>query len=643
MDPSGGFVVVWRGRDYFVRARWFDARGGPLGSERQMSSPNALNFPAVAADRKASLVAWSVPPDEVDGHMFKLDGQPIGAEFFVGHHFQNGAFPAPAAVPGAGFVVVWMEWQQVSNRYVRGRRFDRAGDSVGPEFTVNQYTVGVWPSPSVAVSPNGDFIVVWERRSSIDITGFIWGRRMTASGTPLGPDFLVSETSSATRHDPNVATDDQGNFVVTWMEFTAALGGRAKARRFDASGSGLGSEFVVNAFPRPLSYHPVVAGDAAGNFTVVWEQNDGYSSYDVLGRRFTATGAPRGAVFKVNTYSAGLQREPAIAGDGHGNFIVVWNSTHMPDGLRRAFGRRYGGLVPAAMAVSAGGNDVLELGESFQLMPAWRNISGVAQTFQGRSSGVTSPPGVSMSLSAEATYGPIADNESGTCGTCFTGSLTGQRPAGHLDARFVETVVPDTLGQVQRWKLHIGDSFTDVGRTSPFYRFVETLLHRAVTGGCGGTAYCPTDSVTREQMAVFVLTALEGADYAPPSCTMSVFADVPPSSPFCRWIEELARRGVTGGCGGGNYCPAAPVSREQMAVFVLRTLDPPLNPPVCAPPNLFNDVPETSVFCPWIEELARRGIVAGCGGGNYCPAAPVTREQMAVFLTGTFGLTLYGP
>jgi len=34
-------------------------------------------------------------------------------------------------------------------------------------------------------------------------------------------------------------------------------------------------------------------------------------------------------------------------------------------------------------------------------------------------------------------------------------------------------------------------------------------------------------------------------------------------------------------------------------------------------------------------------VVAGCGGGNYCPAAPVTREQMAVFLTATFGLRLY--
>jgi hypothetical protein len=78
-----------------------------------------------------------------------------------------------------------------------------------------------------------------------------------------------------------------------------------------------------------------------------------------------------------------------------------------------------------------------------------------------------------------------------------------------------------------------------------------------------------------------------------------------------------------------------------MAVFVLRTLDPALNPPACTTP-VFNDVPATSIFCRWIEELVRRAIVTGCGNNNYCPAADVTREQMSVFLTVTFGLTLYG-
>src|SRR6185503_7634988 len=124
-------------------------------------------------------------------------------------------------------------------------------------------------------------------------------------------------------------------------------------------------------------------------------------------------------------------------------------------------------------------------------------------------------------------------------------------------------------------------------------------------------------------------------------CTTPVFGDVPASSGFCRYVEELARRGVVNGCGGGNYCPADPVTREQMAVFTLRTLDPTLNPPACTTP-VFADVPASSPFCKWIEELARRGVVTGCGGGNYCPTQSVTRDQMAVFLAQTFSLQLYG-
>jgi hypothetical protein len=143
-------------------------------------------------------------------------------------------------------------------------------------------------------------------------------------------------------------------------------------------------------------------------------------------------------------------------------------------------------------------------------------------------------------------------------------------------------------------------------------------------------------------MAVFVLTALDPTINPTPCAAPNLFTDVPETSPFCRWIEELVNRGVVTGCGPNLYCPTGPATREQMAVFVLRTLDPSLNPPACVPPNMFADVPETSPFCRWIEELANRGVVTGCGGGNYCPTAVVTREQMSVFLAVTFGLVLYG-
>jgi glucose/arabinose dehydrogenase len=180
-------------------------------------------------------------------------------------------------------------------------------------------------------------------------------------------------------------------------------------------------------------------------------------------------------------------------------------------------------------------------------------------------------------------------------------------------------------------------TFADVPPTAFAWDFIERIHEAGVTGGCGADNYCPGSPTTREQMAVFVLRALDPT-LSPPPCGAPLFADVPATSPFCRWIEELARRQVVSGCGGGNYCPTLAVSRAQMAVFALATLEGPgYLPPACTTP-VFADVPASSPFCRWIEELARRGITGGCGGGNYCPDDPVTRAQMAVFLVTTFGL-----
>jgi len=114
--------------------------------------------------------------------------------------------------------------------------------------------------------------------------------------------------------------------------------------------------------------------------------------------------------------------------------------------------------------------------------------------------------------------------------------------------------------------------FTDVPCSSGFAPWINELVAEGVTGGCGnGTTYCPTDPVKRQQMAVLLLRTLEGSAYAPPACVSATFGDVPCDSPFAPWIYDLVARAITGGCGGGNYCPVDPATRGQMAVFVVKT------------------------------------------------------------------------
>jgi hypothetical protein len=178
--------------------------------------------------------------------------------------------------------------------------------------------------------------------------------------------------------------------------------------------------------------------------------------------------------------------------------------------------------------------------------------------------------------------------------------------------------------------------FADVPDSQQFYFHVTKLVSNAITVGCGGGNYCPLSSVTRQQMAVFLLKAKNGLCYVPPPCT-GVFPDVPCPSTFANWIEALAAAGITGGCGGGNYCPTNPVTRQQMAVFLLKTKHGSAYvPPACS--GDFGDVPCPSQFADWIEQLAAEGITGGCGSGNYCPTQAVRRDQMAAFLYNTFQL-----
>ncbi len=178
--------------------------------------------------------------------------------------------------------------------------------------------------------------------------------------------------------------------------------------------------------------------------------------------------------------------------------------------------------------------------------------------------------------------------------------------------------------------------FLDVPQADAFHSYVETIFRAGITSGCGGGNYCRNASVRRDQMAVFLLKAEHGSNYLPPSCT-GVFTDVPCPGAFTDWVEQLAAEGITGGCGTGLYCPANPVTRAQMAVFLLKTEHGPAYvPPDCT--GVFDDVACPGTFTNWIERLYAEAVTGGCGTGPliYCPGNPNTRGQMAVFLTKTF-------
>jgi len=645
-DGRGRFVTVWTDRaDGMVKGQLFDRGGARLGDEFVASSATGA-FPEVALrpDRGSFVVAWRQNPGLIFVRRYDETATALGAPVQVSSGPVAGR--PNAAVDGKGnFVVAW-QGDDGDHYGVLARSIDSAGTPRGGEFLVNTYTTQGQAYPDVAVTGDGSFVVVWTSSDgSPALTPKPKARRFDAASGPVGAEFSLGATGVVS---PNVAAAPDGGLAVAVSAFTSAGSTNdILLRRFDATGNQRGSDFVVNTTTAGSQTLPRISADVQGDLVVSWrDYNDGNLAA-VRARRLRSDGTPRGNDFLVNTYTPGNQFASLTAShlgvDAVGNFVLGWSSPQIPGGGTDVYAQRFGGVYPDAVQVDAAGNGVFEAGEAVAIRPTWRNLGGGLRTFAATIESFAGPAGPAYTITdGVGDYGTLADGATRTCTDCYVLQVDGSRPAAHWDAVAVESLTPDTLGQRKSWTLHVGGSFTDVPAGNPFYKFVETLLHFSVTGGCGPGLFCPAGSTTRAQMAVFVLGAKEGAGYTPPACTTPMFNDVPAASPFCRFVEELARRGVASGCGGGAYCPDAPVTREQMAVFVLRTLDPTLDPPACVIPP-FGDVPTSSPFCRWIVELVRRGVVSGCGGGSYCAAEAVTRQQMGVFISVTFGLVLYGP
>jgi hypothetical protein len=252
---------------------------------------------------------------------------------------------------------------------------------------------------------------------------------------------------------------------------------------------------------------------------------------------------------------------------------------------------------------------------------------------------------VDPTLTYTVTSGSLA------AGDAFSGTLI--RAAGESSGTY--PISQGTLTAGSNYNLtFVGANFTILPPTTidptfidvPFnywaWSWIESIYQAGITGGCSTNPmmYCPTNSVTRAQMAVFLLRGIHGGTYAPPVATGAVFYDVPSNYWAAAWIEQLYREGITAGCGNGNYCPENPVTRDQMAVFLLRSKHTSAYIPPAASGTVFVDVPSNYWAAAWIEQLAAEGVTAGCGGGNYCPTNPVTRDQMAVFIQRTFSLPL---
>ncbi|OGP73103.1 MAG: hypothetical protein A2V86_11155 [Deltaproteobacteria bacterium RBG_16_49_23] len=179
--------------------------------------------------------------------------------------------------------------------------------------------------------------------------------------------------------------------------------------------------------------------------------------------------------------------------------------------------------------------------------------------------------------------------------------------------------------------------FADSPETSWAEDYINTLFYNDLTKGCSASPllFCPDDGVTREQMAAFIIRAMEGDPTA--TCEATPFPDVSVFDTFSMHIERLKARGITLGYADGTYIPGNFITREEMAAFIVRAVEGgQFFEGPCAGPSPFLDVLASNPFCKNIERLKALNVTLGCGGGNYCPNGYVLREQMAAFIARGF-------
>ncbi len=170
---------------------------------------------------------------------------------------------------------------------------------------------------------------------------------------------------------------------------------------------------------------------------------------------------------------------------------------------------------------------------------------------------------------------------------------------------------------------------------------IEAIAAVGITKGCNpptNDLYCPSDSVTRGQMAAFLVRAL---DLEPSS--MDYFTD-DTGTVFEDDINSLAASGITKGCNpphNDQFCPDASVTREQMAAFLVRAYSYTDD----GGGDHFRD-DDASIFASDIDRLATAAITLGCNpptNDMFCPSRPVRRDEMASFLARAGGLTPTAP
>ena len=352
---GGGAVFVWQGgkpSQEQIYARFLSSTNTWLtGDDVPVSAQYITNVFVlnVYTTNKTSTVLTNWSRGRITGYITNTTAtvitNPVATTTVGTLNFQIN--PAVTTLANGNVVIVWGSFNQAgpgSLQDVYGQILSPAGEKIGAEFLINQFTPYNQRTPTVAALSSGGFVVAWvsEQERVVGVPNAnavppdqqaypsvdIYARLYDANGNPQSAEFLVNTDSNPCAH-PSVAAGTDGGFMIAWdaydMSSPMTNSWDIYARPFSSAGSG-STVVRVNTHLYGDQYAPRISS-LGTDYLITWTSlaQDG-SLEGVYAQFVRGNGSKFGGEFRVNTTTISSQKQPAVASDGVSQFLVVWTS-----------------------------------------------------------------------------------------------------------------------------------------------------------------------------------------------------------------------------------------------------------------------------------------------------------------------------
>jgi flagellin-like hook-associated protein FlgL len=301
----------------------------------------------------------------VYGQRYDASGTEVGSEFLLNNVTSGDQkYPSVTSLSDGGFVAAWASLGQDGDDYgVYGQLFDSSGNKSGQEFRINSTTANSQNMVALTALADGSFVAAWQDESK-DTNGYgIYGQLFDSSGGAVGIEFKINSRTSGNQTDVRLASLKSGGFAAVYTDAAGENGYDIYAKRFDSNGNALDTnDFLVNSTTSGTQADAGISALADGGFVITYTAAglaDDAGLYGVGAQRFDASGSRVGSEFMVNTTTADQQKYSAVAGLEDGNFVVSFSDASGKDGAGLGvFAQRFDAgvsTVPVGHAATARG------------------------------------------------------------------------------------------------------------------------------------------------------------------------------------------------------------------------------------------------------------------------------------------------